>query len=153
MKYSGKKDLNSFISFLEKNEIQMKASSSEEIEQLKQLVPNKYIPNNYLKFMEKCGNGFRVFKGSSYTMSEILDLKKWAVELLEEDNSSEVLSDYDFVFFMHQGYQFYFFRLDEGNDPRIYFYEEGEHSQKFVEKYDSFLDFLIEYYNDVEHLI
>jgi len=86
-------------------------------------------------------------------MNEISKLKTWAIELLEEDDSSELLTDNDYVFFMHQGYQFYFFKLDEGSNPPIYYYEESENSCKFIKKHDSLAIFLINQYNSVSSYI
>ena len=34
------------------------------------------------------------------------------------------MTDDDFVFFMHQGYEFCFFKLSEGDNPPVYFYSE-----------------------------
>ena len=153
MKYYEKRDIDLFMDFLRKQGVFMKPISLDEINHLKQLVSDNNLPDTYLTFMKNAGNGIRFFRGSSYAMSEINNIKLWAQELLEEDCSTETLTTNDFVFFMHQGYQFYFFRLNEGDNPPVYFYEEGENSQQFIKKYDSFVDFLIESYNDVEHLI
>lgn len=153
MRYNEKPELVLFIEFLSKNRISMKPCTPEQLQQLMQMVGNLRLPSTYLQFMGYAGNGIRFFKGSSYTMREIENIQTWAQELLSEDESLEILTSNDFVFFMHQGYQFYFFKLDEGDNPPIYYYEEGENHQKFIKKYDSFSEFVIAYYNDVEHLI
>ncbi len=52
-----------------------------------------------------------------------------------------------FVFFMHQGYQFMFFRLSEGDDPPVYYYGEGEGQDTFrvlQPSYSAFLETEIE---------
>lgn len=48
-----------------------------------------------------------------------------AVELLDENNFSEKLTDNQFVFMMHQGYMFWYINLDEGDNPAVYLYDES----------------------------
>jgi len=102
--------------------------------------------------MQDAGNGIRFFRGSDYVIKDIPRLKEGAIELLQENESEEKLTDNNFVFFMHQGYQFYFFNLDEGDNPPVYFYHEGENKDRFIKKYESFTDFLIACYNKTESL-
>jgi len=153
MKYIGQKNIELFLDFLKKNNHGMKPISEKELERIELLANGQKLPDDYLQFMKKAGNGIEFLRGSSYTMQEIGKLKNGAIELLEEDESDEALSDNDFVFFMHQGYQFYFFRLDEFPNPAIYYYGEGENSARFIYKYDSLLDFLIEHYNAVSEYL
>ena len=153
MKYSGVNKLEFFLEFLKENSHNMKPCSPKDIAQLKQLANNRLLPKTYLLFMESAGHGIRFFRGSSYNINEISLLQEGAVELLQEDRSAETLTNNDFVFFMHQGYQFYFFKLDEGENPPVYFYEEGKNLKKFVKKHHSLTEFFIENYNGVEHLI
>ncbi len=153
MKYLIDNDLNNFIEFLKINNIQMKPCTEKEIEVLKGLAKEKKLPETYLEFMKEAGNGIRFLQGSSYTMKEILNLKEWANELLEENNVKEIISDNQVVFFMHQGYQFCFFNLDDGENPPIYYYGEGEGLKSFIKKNDTLAEWLIEYYNDLEYLL
>jgi len=134
-------DIRLLFNFLEK---QMKNCTENEIEELKQLGKGKPLPKNYIEFMKMAGNGVNFLKGSDYTVSYVYKLKEWAIELLKENDCSQNLTDNDFVFFMHQGYQFAFFKLDEGDDPPVYYYHEGD---DFFTEYKSFSDFLIEQYN------
>ncbi|WP_321386937.1 SMI1/KNR4 family protein [uncultured Enterococcus sp.] len=152
MKYLGKSDLDVFLQFLKEQSIKMVPCTEKEISELEKLASKK-LPQVYLNFMKKTGNEFRIFDGSSYTMEELPILKEAANELLEENDMSERLKDEAFVFFMHQGYQFAFFNLEEGENPPIYYYVEGEGLEKIIKKNDSFTDFLIDYYNTVESLI
>lgn len=46
------------------------------------------------------------------------------MELLEENESKHILTDNDFVFWMSQGCAFCYFKLNEGENPPIYFYNE-----------------------------
>lgn len=63
--------------------------------------------------------------------------------LLEENNFPEVLPADAFVFWMHQGYQFAFFRIGEGEDPPVYHFEEGQESQTFQRIHDKLSEFLL----------
>jgi len=138
-------DIASFLQSLKSSlKHPMEGCTEEEIIYIKQLAKGKCLPNSYIEFMKMAGNGIGFLRGSDYTFCNIGKLKIWAIELLEEDNSKETLTDNDFVFFMHQGYQFVFFKLDEGNNPPVYSYTEGDNS--FTE-YKSIYDFLFELFN------
>ena len=146
MKYSGESSMLLFLNFLKSNNHEMYSISKEDIKKVEQMAGEK-LPEEYRIFLEIGGNGVRFLKGSSYDITEVFNLKKWANELLEEDNSDEVLSTNDFIFFMHQGYQFYFFKLNEGDNPPVYFYEEGKNEKRIIKKFNCLSDFFIADYN------
>lgn len=85
-------------------------------------------------------NGF--LQGHSCFLNELPNLKVWADELLKENTSKLSLTPNDFVFWMSQGYMFTFFKLDEGNDPSVYFYTEFTNPSNFVKIANSFTEFL-----------
>jgi len=93
------------------------------------------------------GNGVSFFRGHSCFKKEILYLKEWAEELLEENNFPGKLSENDFVFWMNQGYMFCFFKLDEGDDPPIYYYCEGKRLTNFIKIASSLSSFLYQFYS------
>jgi hypothetical protein len=109
------------------------------------------LPQAYQDFLLTMGHsGGDFLKGSDCFYKQLPLLKEWAIELLEENNFTEPLPDDAFVFFMHQGYQFSFFRLSEGDNPPIYFYYEGQKETNFLKTHDYFTDFMateIELYN------
>jgi hypothetical protein len=150
MIYTGESDTRLFLDFLQSNGHQMRSCSALEIEQLSRLAKNKRLPLQYLELMRRAGNGIRLFIGSSYTIGEVPELREAAIELLQENNSDENLADSSFVFFMHQGYQFYYFNLDDGDNPPVYFYNEGENEDRSIKRAESFSNFLIDYYNETE---
>jgi hypothetical protein len=80
-------------------------------------------------------------KGSSAFYNEIFDLREGSIELLYEDGFKD-LPDNTFVFWMHQGYQFAFFYLNQGENPPVYFYYEGRTKDDFELVENSFTDFL-----------
>jgi hypothetical protein len=115
--------------------------STAQIDKLERLLAVS-LPLCYKEFLLAMGNGAGQFmKGSSAFYDEIFDLKEASMELLIDDNVKP-LPDGAFVFWMHQGYQFAFFHPDEGDNPSIYFYHEGESHKEFERKEESFTDFL-----------
>lgn len=101
------------------------------------------LPSAYKEFLLWMGHsGAEFLRGSDCFYKNLLQLKNWAVELLEENNFPETLPSEAFVFFMHQGYQFGFFKLTEGDDPPIYYYNEVDHKKTFELSYINFSEFL-----------
>ena len=101
--------------------------------------------------MGKGAEGFLV--GSDFFYQQLDDLQEVAEELLEENNFPEQLPQDAFVFFMHQGYHFNFFRTSEGDDPPIYRYLEGPDRETFPLTYPHFTDFLLQGVQDYARYI
>ncbi|MFD4491441.1 SMI1/KNR4 family protein [Lysinibacillus fusiformis] len=76
-------------------------------------------------------------------MKYIFDLKEWAIELLEENNFTKKLTDNQFIFMMHQGYMFWFFYVNDEDDPAVYCYDESIELDDFNKVSDTLSDFLI----------
>lgn len=101
------------------------------------------LPEAYKEFLLWMGKSAgRVLQGSDCFFKHLPYLKEWAVELLEENNFPNTLPEDAFVFFMHQGYQFSFFRLSEGDDPPTYFYCEGTNQTSFTRTHNRFSEFM-----------
>jgi hypothetical protein len=99
------------------------------------------LPEAYLHYLRAVGvNPGEFMRGSDLKFEELDALQSEAPLLLEEENGPS-LPENAFVFIAHQGYQFLFFRLDEGADPPIYHYLEGESDFKVVAP--SFSDWLV----------
>ncbi len=49
---------------------------------------------------------------------------------------------------MHQGYQFAFFNLDDGDDPRVYYYTEVKADDGFVLTHQKLSDFYLDRIRD-----
>lgn len=138
------KFINELIKKLEQKNICMKRSTHQQMEELYSIVKGKNLPKAYIEFMSIMGNGTEgnYMGGNSCFMNEIYDLKQGAIELLEENESINVLTDDDFVFWMSQGCMFCFFNLTEGDNPPVYFYNEsGE--DRFIKIADSVVEFLV----------
>jgi len=101
------------------------------------------LPRAYQEFLLSMGRSAGQFlRGSDCFLNHLPQLQEWAVELLQENNFAECLPDDAFIFFMHQGYQFSFFRVSEGADPPTYSYCEGTNQTFFIKSHESFSGFL-----------
>lgn len=95
------------------------------------------LPNAYREFLDLCGKQAREFlSGTDWMFPTILTLKESAAALLSECGIQQKLSPSDFVFAMHQGYQFLFFGCQSGQDPPVFRFIEGDQSAQQV--FDSF---------------
>lgn len=98
---------------------------------------NVRLPMVYRVFLSIMGKGAgQYMRGSSVFFNEIYLLRDGAEELLKENNFRP-LPENVFVFWMHQGYQFAFFYLDQGDDPAVYYYIEGSKESDFVKITDT----------------
>lgn len=77
--------------------------------------------------------------GSDLAYLHLASLQESARALVAESNAA-ALPHAAFVFCEHQGYQLLFFRMDEGDDPPVYHYLEGDPS--FVRVRESFSNWL-----------
>ena len=135
-------------------------ASAEQMEQLKEITGGKKLPQAYIEFMSAMGNkkenrslGESYFMmGESCYMDEIFDLKEGALDLLEENESKHTLSENDFVFWMSQGCMFAFFKLNEGDNPPVYFYNEAGEDQ-YIKIAHSLTDFYLSYLTNDPNLL
>ncbi len=117
------------------------------------------LPTVYLEFLRVMGGGQGVIDndkpptrdgfmvGEDFYIDRMFDLKKRGEELLEENNAPFALKEDDFVFWMSQGVMFAFFNINEGYDPPVYFYSEGDpNGVKKVS--DSFSEFIWNMYKN-----
>jgi SMI1 / KNR4 family (SUKH-1) len=101
------------------------------------------LPRAYQEFLLSMGHSAGQFlRGSDCFFQHLPQLQEWAIELLQENNFAQSLPKDAFIFFMHQGYQFSFFRVSEGADPPIYSYCEGTEETFFIKSHASFSEFL-----------
>jgi len=101
------------------------------------------LPIPYKEFLLYMGKGAgAIFRGSDCFYGNLRSIQVWAKQLLAENNFTEPLPNDAFVFFMHQGYQFSFFKLSDGDNLPIYSYCEGQQENYFVKTDESFGAFL-----------
>lgn len=100
------------------------------------------LPVVYREFLLVAGRGAgRFMLGTDFFYPTILEMTEWGAELLVESKESFSLPSDAFVFAMHQGYQFMFFRASEGDDPPVYYYYEGKGTPQRIS--DSFSAYLL----------
>lgn len=136
--------LNDIADKLRFDGVELMPATDTEINTISSMSGKYKLPLEYTKFLKLMGNGTLngFLRGESCFIDELPSLKKWSVELLEENNFEGQLNEFDFVFWMSQGYQFAFFKLDEGDNPPIYYFREGANLEKFIKITDSFTEFL-----------
>lgn len=136
------KYINDLLEGLKRKNINIKASTDDQMQRLFALSPQNMLPEAYVEFMRAIGNGAKGYMpGESCFMNEIDFLREGAIELLEEDESKEMITKDDFVFWMSQGCSFCFFKLSEGDNPPVYFYNEGQ-TERFIKIADSLTEYL-----------
>lgn len=140
-------NIEDFLTSLEKASYPMKPCSKDDLSKLVKLSSTRTLPKTYLDFMNKAGNGIEFLVGTDYSMKYIFDLKEGAIELLEENNSIKKLADNQFIFMMHQGYIFWFFNLNDGDNPAVYCYDESVELDDFNKVSNNLSDFLISLYD------
>ena len=85
---------------------------------------NLTFPSIYKKFFLECLKTIPKGMVGTDLYHNKNELKDWAVELLEEDNAENFLTDNDFVFMMHQGSMFWSFTADGTDNSSVYYYRE-----------------------------
>lgn len=100
------------------------------------------FPLAYREFLLIMGKGAGLFlRGSDAFYEHLLLIQKEANDLLEENLVSETYPNDAFVFLLHQGYSFAFFRFKDGSNPPVYSYTEGDKSIKLIS--ESFSTYLL----------
>jgi hypothetical protein len=116
--------------------------SPAEIERIKETCKS-HLPSSYLEFLTIMGRGAgRYFRGTDMYFPVIIKLQEWAIEIVAENPNKFQLPNDAFVFSMHQGYQFMYFRTNGGDDPKVYYYMEGRDQAECIT--DSFSAYLLQ---------
>ena len=116
---------------------------------------NFKLPIFYKQFLSSMGKKAGLFyKGSEFFYPDLLELRSYANELLEEDGNCFVLPIDAFVFFFHQGYQFMYFIVDSDNQHLIYNYIQGdkEPTIAYLSLEDFFIKSIEEHYQILESI-
>ena len=114
---------------------QLQGCSDAEIEALEAEL-GIVLPRAYREFLLTMGRSAGdFFCGTDFLYAD-LPLREYADELLSEGDVPLALHPADFVFAMHQGYTFLFFRCGISDDPPVFLYEEDRTS--FERVADSF---------------
>lgn len=100
------------------------------------------LPASYRAYLSIAGaSPPRKLVGSDCHGDYLFELHGWAIELLSESGCQLTLPEDAVVFFMHQGYQFFFFHADgTTEDPPVYYYFEGR--SEFEKPYERLSDWV-----------
>lgn len=117
-----------------------------------------FLPACYIEFLETMGKDveenynkpdyyeYGNFKGENIFYSTVIILNEDKNALLQEDNRGDLNhSSNDFIFFDSQGYLYAFFKLNEGDNPPVYGYQEGYKGMDFPKIADSLSEFYENY--------
>ncbi|MXS71223.1 hypothetical protein GSF70_08335 [Flavobacteriaceae bacterium W22] len=155
------KYLNKIEEILKKWGTKYKGCTSNQINSIEQEIGTK-LPLCYKEFLENFGYDMDRkddysrggFVGESIFYDNIYgnhSNKDGLLEQLQEDGKTSLISqvnDNIFVFFSSQGYIFAFFKLDEGENPPVYGYVEGQEKNSFPKLTNSLLEFFELYLED-----
>ncbi|TWF45402.1 SUKH superfamily protein [Chitinophaga polysaccharea] len=123
-------DIHAIEQFLRTRDNSLKGCSQSEVQKLESYF-NVRLPDVYKAFLFSMGKDAGQFmRGTSAFYKELFILREDFEDMLSERGIS--LPDETFVFWSHQGYQFAFFPTNNGDNPPIYFYREGEESIKII---------------------
>lgn len=115
------------------------ACTTSQVDDVQNCMPGK-MPLAYRLFLQAMGAGAgRFFRGTSVYYPTMIGLTEAAQEILEDNGGNTKLPDDAFVFAMHQGYQFFYFRCNSDNPP-VYHYMDGEsEATMWADSYTQFL--------------
>lgn len=107
-----------------------------------ELEQGKVLPTIYKEFYAQCKKATPKKLIGTDLLHEYPELNKWACEILEENQLDNFLEKDDFVFMMHQGYLFWYFKADGTDNPMVHGFNEVDKAPKQI---SSLSDFLIQY--------
>lgn len=143
--------IRAFEEVLHHAEEELLPCTLEEVSALQAMLPNSYhLPEAYREFLLYGGKKLgKVFNNVdfSYQMARILVQSSYEdiTLMLRAWDPAAVLPPNVFVFTEHLGSSFSFFHLTAGDDPPVYFWQEGEGGLEVAEKeQDTFSEFLYE---------
>src|SRR3974390_386191 len=99
------------------------------------------LPSIYRQFLERVGRAAgTVLSGTVFLSARLPELRRQAERLLDQAGVPFRLADADFVFAMHQGYQFLYFTTGEVDDPAVWHFADGDAQPRRV--FDHFSQWL-----------
>jgi SMI1-KNR4 cell-wall len=100
------------------------------------------LPAFYRQFLMRMGRSAGAFlSGTDFLFVDLGGLRLQAEQLLHETKAGFRLKNTDFVFAVHQGYEFLFFDSKESGDPAVWRYEESDPApQKVFSHFSEWLD-------------
>jgi hypothetical protein len=123
--------------------------TTEEIAALEALTAPHHLPAAYVEFLRYGGKQLAgVFHGLDFSYAMALAHRSHGsrdiLSMLRRRDQTAVLPDAVFVLNEHLGSNFTYFNLTEGDDPPIYFWEEGDEGlDTAVRDHDAFSSFVL----------
>jgi hypothetical protein len=112
------------------------------------------LPVAYRTFLRYLGKGAGpMFLGSDFHFQGLSGIRDLAEHVTMNDDLTDrvvLLPDDAFAFMEHQGYQIWFFRLTEGDDPPVYYYLEDH--PPILKQSATFTDFILSEMRSIWHL-
>ncbi len=146
------KYLNKIINKLKSRNVELIGCTKEQVKEIEEAAGNK-LPKCYLEFLESMGRymdedknkpdyyDYGNFVGTTVFYPSIKWLTESVKEELTDEGSDLELPENAFVFYDSQGILNAFFKLDEGENPPVYGYEEGYEGNSFPKIADSLSSF------------
>lgn len=153
------KYINKIENTLKQWEVLYKGCSTKQIDLIEKSI-NKKLPTCYIEFLSVMGfemdrkndDSRGGFVGESIFYDDVYGeytIKDGLIEQLEEDGKDDLIPKIKdnniFVFASHQGYIYAFFKLDEGENPPVYGYHEGQERDFFPKLTENLLEFFEKY--------
>ena len=135
---------------IDKNNLAAEGCSEADIVALEKEFARPF-PAAYREFLLLFGhNPAGFFSGGSYFEAyQLRNMQEEADEILTRNGEKELGSD-EFVFFIHQNYSFYFFKLNGEDDPDIFLCIEGGEVFERGTRSEAFSSFIVK--NFYQHL-
>jgi len=125
---------------IEGDRYRLQGCTDAEIEKMKKAQNVASLPLIYVEFMKRYGKlEGRFLAGTDLHYEDTLEYKDVVYEMPEEDMAIWILpenKDLFFVFWSHHSYKFYYFYIEDGEDPPIYMVIDVEKEE--VKMFDSF---------------
>ena len=152
--------LNKVIEKWKSKRVVMEGCIVSEINEIEVNIAKEKLPLCYIEFLENTGKwmtdnptnpnyyDYGSFVGNAvfyYNDLKLNNNEEGLIGLLQEDESPLTLPEKAFVFYGHQGYIYAFFKLNEGDNPPVYGYEEGYEGASFPKIADSLSSFYERY--------
>lgn len=104
------------------------------------------LPKIYRDFYTHCSYSIPTnLVGTDLWNNIGFDLTDEAIELLQENGIENFLEEDDFVFMMHQGYIFWYFKANGDINPDVYGYQEGKLKPDNLGLFSDFVKEYMEY--------
>ena len=136
--------LEAIVARLNKNYVGLLPCTIEEVNQLETSLQIK-LPEAYREYLLTMGKySGKINEGTDCFYDDLIRIQAWPKELLKENSIQDELPSDAFIFSMHQGYEFWYFRISEGDNPPVYGFHEGEDDpQLLVAQFPTFTDYIL----------